>query len=347
MPERTVEITRSYMAILRCRTWCQWPEWQMYKSSAYREPIPTASGTPIYLSLHIATYKDRARPEDKPACKLEDTAGPIVWRGNMDCGYWVGGAFIKAPDDVSKVEILYEPPYQGEIDLQLHMGTTRDVSIEELTPIAHAVCHSALTFVNLAAGEILIPVAPIQIRALTASGSQIETNMKLAVRARHLIEGVDAECYVQRFVDSRHQQSPEEAEALSVASRRLLSAISEMDSVDRYCDLWEVCEFATLFEYRPKGGLVGRIAQALSSHLQHYHPRLSKTRVEKALELRRLHRVRGRIIHEAVDSPHDLKASMHLLEEIASQLLKYKFDLPYTPVEAIDRRLETKPETRP
>jgi hypothetical protein len=88
-----------YVAILRCRTWCRWPEWARFQSPAFKDPIVTSAGANVYLSLHIATYKDRARPENSAAAKLDTSSGPILWRGTDGVGYWVGGARIKAPED--------------------------------------------------------------------------------------------------------------------------------------------------------------------------------------------------------------------------------------------------------
>jgi hypothetical protein len=129
------------------------------------------------------------------------------------------------------------------------------------------------------------------------------------------------------------------AHALSAAARRFTSAVAESDSVDRYCDLWETCEFATLHEPGAKGGVVGRIAQALTNRLKAHHPKLTKRRTENALTLRALHKTRGRVVHEASESPADLAGSTRLLEAIAAELLRRNFNLPYTPNGVIEDHL--------
>src|SRR5215510_15338180 len=105
------EVNNRYVAILRCRTWCDWPEFSRYVSKGYREPIHLSNGTPVCLSVHIVTYAQRKRPELEPARPLDPTSGPILWRGQMESGYWLGTNFIKAPEDDVPVEFHYEPPY--------------------------------------------------------------------------------------------------------------------------------------------------------------------------------------------------------------------------------------------
>jgi hypothetical protein len=320
-----------FVAILRCRTWCRWPEWGRFQSPAFKDPIVTSSGTNVYLSLHIVTYKDRPRPENSAAAKLDNGSGPILWRGTDGIGYWVGGARIKAPEDQIMVSMSYEPPYEGEIDLQLHIGCEQELSPSDLSPVVESILQSALAFVNLDVREIMIPVAPIQVTRLGPEGNQITSATKLAVRARSTISADDATRTVKEFAVARSAQSMKEAEALGVASRRLMSALAETDDVDRYCDFWETCEFATLFEPKATGGLVGRIAQALVRQLLPRVPGLTKRRVETQLGIRQLHKIRGRVVHEAFDTPENFQENLRLLEEIAAELLRHAFKLPPQP----------------
>jgi hypothetical protein len=339
MLESSPTIACRYVAILRCRTWCSWPEWGRFHSPAFKDPIVTSSGVRVYLSLHVATYRDRPRPENAPAAKLDIGSGPILWRGTDGVGYWVGGARIKAPEDEIMVSMGYEPPYEGEIDLQLHIGCEQEVSPQELSPVVESILQSALAFVNLDVREIMIPVAPIQLTRLRPEGNQITSAAKLAVRARSTITDDDATRTVTEFALVRSSRSTKEAEALGVASRRLMSAISETDDVDRYCDFWETCEFATLFEPKASGGLVGRIAQALAQQLLPSFPGLTKRRVETQLEIRQLHKIRGRVVHEAFDTPEDFQENLHLLEEIAGELLRHAFRLVPQPGPRINTKL--------
>jgi hypothetical protein len=342
MLESSPPIACRFIAILRCRTWCRWPEWGRFQSPAFKDPIVTSSGAEVYLSLHIATYKDRPRPENAAPAKLDISSGPILWRGTDGIGYWVGGARVKAPEDEIMVSIGYEPPYEGEIDLQLHIGCKQEVSPTELSPAIESILHSALAFVNLAVNEIMIPVAPIQLIRLRSEGNQIVSATKLAVRARFTIAGDDAARTVKDFAVVRSSESTKEAEALGVASRRLMSAISETDDVDKYCDFWETCEFATLFEPKAPGGLVGRIAQALAQQLLPRFPGLTKRRVETQLAIRLLHAIRGRVVHEAFDAPSNLQENLALLGEIAAELLRHAFKLPPQPGPRIIARLSGK-----
>jgi hypothetical protein len=322
-----VEIKHKYIAILRCRTWCDWPEWSRFISRAYQEPLNIPHDDGLFLSAHIVTYARRQRPEAEPARSLQSDAGPIVWRGQMEAGYWLGLHFVKAPEDKLMVALHYEPPYEGEIDIQLHMGLVSVPSMEELTQLASRICTSILAFINLALGELAVPVAPVQVRELRENGAQFASSIIMAVRDRPPVTPELAQHTADRFVEARSGMSEHEAHALSIAARRYLTSLTETDPVDKYCDLWESCEFSTMYT-RAKGGKVGRIAEALGAHLKRSGVNVAKADVERTLQLKTLYETRGSIVHEAMESPQEFTKKTKLLEAVASELLRYCFGLP-------------------
>jgi hypothetical protein len=321
------EFKHMYIAILRCRTWCDWPASSRFISRAYDEPISLPNGDRVCLSVHIATYAQRPRPETSPARPLAATAGPIVWRGHLETGYALGFQIVKAPEDSIPITLNHEPPYEGDIDIQLHIGSPTPLPTDQLAQLASQVCTSMLAFINLAFGDLATPVAPVQLRELRDDGSQFANSLILAVRERRPVTSELATDAVHGFAQKRVALSPREARALDVAARRYLTSLTETDPVDKYCDLWESCEFGTMFE-RAKGGKVASIAQALAAHLMSSGFAIAKARLERSLEIKALYEARGRIVHEAIDSPHEFQEKTRLLEAIASELLRYRFGLP-------------------
>lgn len=326
----TAELIHKYIAILRCRTWGAWPEWSRCVLPAYEEPLALPDRRRLLLSIHVATYAKRDRPETRPARPLEK-AGPIMWRGRMETGYWMGMHFLKAPEDELSLSLNYEQPYEGEIDIQLHIGLTHSASTEDLTRIASPICISVLALINLSAGEFLVPVAPLQVRALGDHASQASDAVVMAVRQRPQIPMDSVKETIDRFVRLRSGLDGNAAQALSVAARRYVASQTETDPIDRYCDLWECCEFATL-SVQAKGGKVGRIAEALVSHWNQTsnRPHLRKADVERALEIKRLYDIRERIVHEAFDAPDEVAERTHLLEDVAAELLRHRLSLPFS-----------------
>ncbi len=245
----------------------------------------------------------------------------------MESGYWLGANFIKAPDDTVPVAFHYEPPYEGDIDIQLHIGLTSAASIGELKQLASEISMSMLAYVNLSFGELATPVAPLQIRELKKEGSQFESSLLMAVHERQAVAPDLASIAPDRFVQVRSDLSKLEALSLAVASRRYLTSLSEVDDVDRYCDLWESCEFSTMFE-SAKGAKVGKIAHALASHFARNGVHIGKTQVERDLEIRNLYNTRGRIVHNAVETPEQFEGTTAMLQAVATELLRYRFGLP-------------------
>ena len=126
----------------------------------------------------------------------------------------------------------------------------------------------------------------------------------------------------------------------SVAARRYVTSQTETDPIDKYCDLWESCECATFFQ-KAKGGKVGRVAEALTSHwnqTSHRAP-LRKSDVERVLEIKQLYEIRGRIVHEALDSPEDLSERIAMLEAVAAELLRYRLGVRFSEKGPVFERL--------
>ncbi len=294
----------------------------------YEEPLLLSDGRSVPLSIHIATYAKRDRPETTPAAPLE-AAGPIIWRGVMETGYWTGAQCLKAPEDTLPVQFHYEQPYQGEIDIQLHMGLAEPADRDDLRRVASSVCDSVLAMINLAVGEFLVPVAPLQVCLLGNRGWELGDTMPLAVKSRPTIEMESTHRAANRLAEQRASWNLDLSRAVGLAARRLVTAQTETDPIDKYCDLWECCEFATL-AVKAKGGRVGRIAEALTSHWNEIQPRLRKADVERALEIKKLHEIRGRIVHEALDAPAELTEQTALLESIACEVLGRCLGLPFS-----------------
>lgn len=326
----TAEFIHKYVAILRCRTWGAWPEWNRCVLPAYEEPLALPNGQKLLLSIHVATYAKRDHPETGPARPLEK-AGPIVWRGRMEAGYWMGMHYLKAPDDELPLSLHYEEPYEGEIDIQLHIGLMHSASTEDLARIASSICISALALINLSTGEFLVPVAPLQVRSFGDQGSQLSDAVVIAARERPQILMDSVKKAIDRFVRIRAGLDRDAAQALSVAARRYVASQTETDPIDRYCDLWECCEFATL-SVKSKGGKVGRVAEALMSHWNQTSDRshLRKADVERVLEIKRLYDIRGRIVHKALDAPDEVAERTHLLEDVAAELLRHRLGIPFS-----------------
>jgi Apea-like HEPN len=291
-------------------------------------PVPDSNDS-IHLSIHLVSYEPRPRPELEPTQPSEPNAGPIVWRGKMSTGYWVGPLFLKAPEDTVKVEFEHEGPHQGEVDIQLHVAAGVEVSKAQLKSIATSISYSTLSYINIALGDLLVPVAPIQIRRLGGEReSQYENDVSVFVKERRTFSAEVLEQRLYEYVGRRLQMSEKEKFALDAAMRRYLTSLTELDEVDKFSDLWETCEFAT-FDVKAKGTIVSRISQALTNQMQRADIRRSKANVENTLQVKALYQVRKDLVHNAVENPARLQEYTALLSEIAAELIRFRLGLNY------------------
>lgn len=327
-----------YVAVLRCRTWGHWPVDGRVKSSTLTFGMPDSATSSLALTVHLATYENRPRPENSPSLACKNAISPLLWRGAPETGFWLGERVLKAPEDALKVQWKSEAPHQGDVDVQLHIGSKVEVARIELNQLAFDLSTCVVGYVNLALGEHLVPVAPLQLFELKDGVLKTESTAMLFVTSRPTIDELAMHRSLDGFVRFWRTSTPAEERAVSAAMRRYLSAANEADPLDKFCDLWEACEFATAGIKAP-GKVVGRIAQALAAHLMPRPQPSDKTRIERVLGIKELHQIRGAIVHEAEESPAHLHEKTALLEQIAVELLRYRTGLPYRQNQSIDELL--------
>ena len=165
--------------------------------------------------------------------------------------------------------------------------------------------------------------------------------IKMFVIKRPCLAKKEIEKVLSDYVQFRLLSSPEDERTIDAAMRRYLNAQNEQDIIDKYCDLWETCEFITQ-NIKAKGGKVGKIAQGLSTHISKKGDAVSKKLVEKNLNLRELYDIRGDIIHNAVESSDLVIKKISVLEQIAYELIKYKIGLDYKGNKVIDEAITCK-----
>lgn len=316
-----------YISILRCRTWCIWPEYSRTVSKGMRVPIGSGDNDFINLSIHLVSYCLRPRPENQPA-KVSSKNGPLIWHGNMNSGFWAGQLFIKAPEDNVKVEMVHEYPREGEVDIQLHIETTLNHSTDKIKDIVENISFSVLTYLNITAGELLIPVAPIQIRKLEENKSEFNNLVEIFIKERKTYSVEFLQDVIEKFIIIRDRMPREDTASLDAAMRRYLDSITETSKIDKYCDLWEACEFGTI-GLKGKGGKVGKLAQALSNHMVKTNPIFTKRSLENKLKIKELYKTRGAIVHNAIQNPQKLQERTKLLSEIALEIIRFRLDVPY------------------
>lgn len=332
------QVMHGYVAISRCRSWAIWPEGERIISNALGYNFGENKEKRFEFSVHLVAYENRPRPENEPSMPCEKYDSPIIWKGKMDNGFWVGNEVLKAPEDSLKVEMVHFKPFQGEVDVQLHVGSESELDIDELKEFFESVTHSVIGYINISLGEYLVPVAPIQLSKINETGRELSNSIKLRCVNRPTLSKQVLDETLSRYIKFRASNSIEKERALDVAMRRYLSSQLEPDVIDRYCDLWEVCEFLT-YDTKAKGGKVSKIASALTDYLQKSGIVVKKANLENGLDLKRIYEIRGHIVHNAIDDPDYVGEKLSLLNEIARELIRFSIGESYVGNKEIDEKI--------
>ena len=230
--------------------------------------------------------------------------------------------------DQLRFKVEYERPNQGDLDIKVELATTKPVSVEEITPVANEIATSVIVYANLSLGERIAPKRRLHVCSVVdGKKSKFSYDVGVHTLQRPIVTIESAMATMSGFEAFRRTAGDELARAISVASRRYISALTEVDEIDRYCDLWEACEIST-FDIRAKGGIVGRIAKALAHHLMQSTSANDKARVETRLGLKDLYDARGNLVHTAIDQPRNFAEKTNLLESVTSELLRFRLGLP-------------------
>jgi hypothetical protein len=120
----------------------------------------------------------------------------------------------------------------------------------------------------------------------------------------------------------------EERRGLAVASRRLNSAISEDDIIDKYCDFWECCEFLA-----PAGKKVNELRLRKAKDVAIFQLLCNYAKLRRRQNVmdtvHDIYTVRNDLVHNAIENPERVDKNMRILQEIAFQLFRCRVGMPF------------------
>ena len=292
--------------------------------------------------MHVYSYEVRPRPEEgKPSLCSDPNPKFRIIRERPDSGYWVGSTLLGGlgeGDWTTNLDDLLEIPRQGDVDITLHVVSHSPIERDIMFAVADPFSRAVAVSLNMAHGDMLLPVAPLQVLKLGPTGSSwVAWTFGVEVRHRSFLTQEELVSSLKNHMDGRAALPAETARALDVAMRRYLASFEEEDAVDEYCDLWEACEFAT-YGLKAKGGKVGRIAHALASQMNKAGlvDSRSKAFVENVLDIRGLYDIRGSVVHEALDNPSALKEKSKFIKKIVEEIFRNRLGINYAADPAIE-----------
>jgi hypothetical protein len=214
----------------------------------------------------------------------------------------------------------------------LYIYSERPEVLEEisstLAQAAEIICTNAMAFLNLSLGELLVPVLRTQLRKCL--GSKEARPLPIKTRSHPCVPVTTERLHsvTEGFVKARSDLPAEAARSISVAAARYQAYLHETDPIDRYCDLWESCEFSC---WRIKGKkiksmsenkTIKSVAEIFSRHISTTTRSFDIDAIKEALPLHALWDTRCQIVHKAIEHPDELETKTQLLSEIARELLK-------------------------
>lgn len=253
--------------------------------------------------------------------------GRLVIDDRSRTGFWVGNMAVHAPDEITPVSTTFRNAEQGEIDFFIGAGCSKDVPLDVLET---ALSNLIVTFMMSLAtrpGDLIVATAPPLLSKVLDNGQyQTHTGLNVYVRNKPRLAPEVIEAAFPAFFNTITKLSAENSRRFAVAMRRYQSSMSETDPVDRFCDLWEACEFlarcARTHDGKKIGGHIDSIiAFVIASNMGRNRNDIHTKAIKK------LYDIRGDLAHNAVEDPEGFQGMVHVMEEAAVQMIRYTFSM--------------------
>ena len=332
-----------YITLLRCRSWADWPP-----NAHVAIDLPGLDlGTPgARAALHVNSYENRPRPEIGDPLPCRNPSPNYKVRSKLPTtGYWVGGSFLGGVGESDwSVDLndLVSTVRQGEVDITVHIESAGSLDLDVVRAVVDPFSRAVAARLNMDRGDALFPVAPLQIMEVKEGKLGWDLwAFGIVVRERPSLSAEEVRDSLTDFVRARSSLTGSQARSLDVAMRRYHASFEEPDQVDRYCDLWEACEFAT-HGIEAKGGKVGKIARVLSDQMVGSGLVAGRTKaaVEVKMGLKSLYETRGNIVHEAMDHNSSLGGKTKLLVKIVEELIRNRLGVGYAADPVIEAKFK-------
>lgn len=326
---------KKYELILRCDSFNLWPENQEFGIRLNKNPRNLIiSGKKILLSYAVRSYaNDREINVEKPA--VESSAGPGLWTERVTGGRQLGTVWLVALNEHMDGRIILSSPTDGQIDVLVRCESEEVLDEGQLSLALNPLVYKLAAFLRLSLDPNLsVPTSP-QLVVYAADGKRtISQKITMSVAERHSIDGNAIKSATGEFAKIVDDLSADDISRLESASRRVFSLQREMDSVDRFCDAWEICEILSK-QVRARGTVVSRVATAIAAHIG-----VKKEVAEKRLRLTMIYSIRKDLVHNGIEEPFKMVEGLPLVENIALELLRQQFALKYEGNSVIDAHIK-------
>jgi hypothetical protein len=308
-------LKNEYLLITRCRAFHSWPNHGAVFQTPWK-PIAISDSTPrkdAFFRYQVGT-----------------SYSPVLWTLDYAaCNYPVADRMVVAGGKTRTVSPKAIELEQDMIDLCLCIKSDSQISATDCETIFAPVLDYFVAFVGAHTEDTLLPVVsnyPIEIVHQPDGKTQISTLERpftadiretREVAKEELIGVMQALMSLERSSTS----TKEERELVRIASRRYLSALIDSSIVWRFLGFWQVCELlAPPGSKRTGRGIVSRISYALAGQLG-----ISKSRLDRYIQP--YYKMRGDIVHAAVESPANLREAAMTVEVLAAQMIKGRLGL--------------------
>lgn len=321
-----MESPHKYLLIQRCKPYGVWPKDFLYEADHKVTEIEAHGETyKLTVRLGVKAYDDALFVNNKGG--EAPHVGSLVVDNRRWPGFWIGDAVLRAPDELTPMGVSFRNVEPGEVDFFIGVVCLREVPMDVLRDYLSPLVVMFIMSLATRLDDVIVMTAPPMLSKLMGDGrSQVRAALKVEVRDRPRLTPEAIQAAFPAFFDAVANLNAEKKRLVAVAMRRYQDSMSETDLVDRFCDLWETCEFLGKCVQTDSGRKVGGhtdsviafvVASVMRRNRNHGHTKA----------IGRLYDIRKDLVHNAVEDPEGFEGMVQVMEEVAAQMIRYTFSI--------------------
>jgi hypothetical protein len=186
---------------------------------------------------------------------------------------------------------------EDELDVGVLVFTEEKIELHDLIVAFSPTLIKMISFTNLQLGDLAASRSRVTGFEFLDGTCHSQGKLVIRVHDKVKVSEDDIRNVMSDFAKFEKNSDDATSSRFAAAGRRLITSVSENDATDRYCDLWEACEFILKDKHETRIG--GKIVKKISKKI-HEITGVDLNKVENDL-VRKLYIIRCNVVHNAFD----------------------------------------------
>lgn len=268
----------------------------------------------LSIQSHLS-HEDNNRTKPPSATVLPDRSA----------GYWLGDRPLFDAAESLKLKLSSHLVRPGHTDFIIDINSPLPLSSSRIKHHFTGVLSGLMTYAAAVLTDVIVPVLPVAVFEIKADKEpKLLTPGRYEVRNRTPVDQAEIEEILEKFRERGVDTQRQPRHRLFVAMRRFSASMQQMDSVNRFLDLWHALEL--LIDDQTSSDQT-TFARLLTARLEE-HTGKNESVLLRDLVSPLQHTLDAVINHGLADDDL-LQNRLQLLEAVVLEVIRNEFEIPY------------------